>query len=122
MKTLIITLILIILIFLIGCFILPNGKFKEIGSTKYYAKISVDGQINKSINDAHDEYSSYNYKNIVAYTKTEEKSTLNFYTIDGTQFKRGDYIILYVKNKVDVQGYKLITESKIPNNLKNILN
>ncbi|MCX0365435.1 YxeA family protein [Clostridium perfringens] len=93
-------------------------KIREIGTEKYYLKITQDGKLNSNNN--------YSYENIPAYNKDGEKILVNFWAMDGKQLRKNAYLQVSVKNPSnehnnEIEGYKEVSEDDLPSKVKNIL-
>lgn len=94
-------------------------SIREIGTEKYYLKITQDGE-----KEAGDE--NYLYKNIPAYNKDGEKILVDFFAIDGKQLQKNAYLKVSVKNPSnehnnEIKGYREINESDLPSKVKEII-
>lgn len=99
--------------------ILGCQNIREIGTEKYYLKVTQDGEKNSGDKN-------YYYNNIPAYNENGEKILVNFFAMDEKQLRKNAYLQVSVKNPSndhnnEIQGYREVSESDLPSKVKDII-
>lgn len=101
------------------------GNIKDIGSDKYYIKISVDGKKKLAFKDGDENVYRYDYRDIKAYDKNGNEIKIVF-TAD-KNLRKDAFLEVRIRdaksNELNaILSYKEIQESELPNLAKEKLN